>query len=453
MTVKPEWSAGLAGIVGEERLLLGEEQREKLSKDYYWYSPVLEPLLRGKRADGIVQPEAEREVAEVLAYAYRHDIPVTTRGAGTGNYGQAVPLDGGLVLDLSRLDAVLEATDAFVRVQAGVRLGALEKRLREQGKELRIYPSTFMKATVGGFVCGGSGGIGSITYGNLWDGNVLEAVVWTMEESPRRLVVKGAELQAYIHNYGTNGVLTELTLPIAERTEWSQAVAQFDEFEAACRFCYALSLTDSIRKRLVAPVEWPIPSFFKPLVKKLESGAAACLLEVEEGNEAALAALAEAEGGRIGYAVPADRYRQGIGLSDFTWNHTTLWALNADPTLTYLQAGFDPIRFMEQISELKSRFGDELLLHLEFVRSGGTVMPSALPIVRYTTEERLYEIIAFCESIGVGINDPHTYKLESGGRGRLEAMLAAKRANDPKGLLNPGKLQLPVAGSARGDGR
>lgn len=438
------WTKEMAEMVGEERVLLGPEQVDKLSKDYYWYSPVLEPLLRDKRADGIVVPNAEEQVAQVLAFAYRRGLPVTTRGAGTGNYGQAVPLEGGIVLDLSKLDGVLEISDDRARVQAGVRLGALEKRLRAMGKELRIYPSTFMKATVGGFVCGGSGGIGSITWGNLWDGNVLEAVVYTMEETPRRLVVRGADLAAYIHNYGTTGIVTELTIPIAPRTEWRQTVVQFGDFASACRFAHAVSLDDGIRKRLVTPVEWPIPSFFKPIVRQFEPGLSACLMETEEGTEGALAEHAAAFGGRIGYVIPAASYRAIIGLSDFTWNHTTLWALKTDPTLTYLQAGFHPTGFLEQIAQIKERYGDEVLLHLEFIRSAGVVVPASLPIIRYTSQERLYEIIAYFRSIGVGVNDPHTWMLEMGGRGELASMLAAKKANDPRGLLNPGKLQVPV---------
>lgn len=447
-----EWMSDLEKAVGEERLLSNPEQVEKLSKDYYWYSPVLEPLLRAKRADAVATPHTAEEVSLALASAYRRGVPVTTRGAGTGNYGQAVPLEGGLVLDLSKLDRVLEVTDAYARVEAGVRLGALEKLLRGQGKELRIYPSTFMKATVGGFVCGGSGGIGSITWGNLWDGNVLEIVVLTMEETPRRLVVKGDELGAYIHNYGTTGVVVELTIPIAPRVEWTQTVVQFDDFEDACRFAHAVALDDAIRKRLVSPIEWPIPTYFKPIAAKLESGRSVCFLETERGAEAALAAHASAFGGRIGYTIPPEQYRKTIGLSDFTWNHTTLWALKTDPTITYLQAGFDKERFMEQLRQIKAKYGDEVLMHLEFIRSGGAVVPASLPIVRYTTHERLYEIIAYFQSIGVRINDPHTWVLEFGGRGQWDAMLEAKRANDPRGLLNPGKLLTPVEAISNQEG-
>ncbi|GLX69832.1 FAD-binding oxidoreductase [Paenibacillus glycanilyticus] len=439
-----EWIAQMQAVLGEDKLLSDPAQVDKLSKDYYWYSPVLVPLLQDKRAEAVAVPQSVEETAQILAYAWKHRIPVTTRGAGTGNYGQAIPLEGGIVLDLSKLDKVIEVTDEYARVQAGVRLGALEKLLRAQDKELRIYPSTYMKATVGGFVCGGSGGIGSITWGNLWDGNVLEAVVLTVEETPRQLTIKGDDLLAYIHNYGTTGVVVELVIPISAKVEWTQTVVQFDDFESAARFSHAVALNDAIRKRLVAPVEWPIPSFFKPIAAKLEAGCSACLLETKQGSEALLAAHAEAFGGRIGYTIPSEQYRKVIGLSDFTWNHTTLWALKTDPTMTYLQAGFDKDRFLDQISLIKEQFGEEVLMHLEFVRTAGVVAPAALPVIRYTTHERLYEIIAYFKSIGVRINDPHTWILEMGGRGEWEAMASAKRSNDPRGLLNPGKLQTPA---------
>ncbi|MGO4110453.1 FAD-binding oxidoreductase [Paenibacillus sp. YAF4_2] len=447
-----DWMVEMQAAVGEEKLLSNPEQVDKLSKDYYWYSPVLVPLLQDKRAEAIAIPHTVDEAAQVLASAWKRRVPVTTRGAGTGNYGQAVPLEGGIVLDLSKLDRVLEVTDTYARVQAGVRLGALEKLLRTQEKELRIYPSTYMKATVGGFVCGGSGGIGSIHWGNLWDGNVLEAVVLTLEETPRRLTVKGDELKAYIHNYGTTGVLVEVVIPIAAKVEWTQTVVQFDDFEAAARFSHAVAVDDSIRKRLVAPVEWPIPSFFKPIAAKLETGSSACLLETAEGSEAQLAEHASAAGGRIGYTIAPEQYRKVIGLSDFTWNHTTLWALKTDPTVTYLQAGFDKDRFLEQIRSIKEKFGDEVLMHLEFMRSAGVVVPAALPVIRYTTHERLYEIIAYFNAIGVRVNDPHTWVLEMGGRGEWHVMHEAKRDNDPRGLLNPGKLQTPVSTAMNQEG-
>ena len=92
---------------------------------------------------------------------------------------------------------------------------------------------------------------------------------------------------------------------------------------------------------------------------------------------------------------------------------------------------------------LVALFGDEVLYHLEFQHFGGRVTCSALPIVRYTTEERLNEIIALHEQNGVFIANPHVYTLEDGSRHKKADadQLGFKHAVDPMGLLNPGKMR------------
>jgi FAD/FMN-containing dehydrogenase len=434
------WENELLVMLDDQKLLLDVESLEKLSKDYYWYSPVLDRQLKEKLADGIALPVNEKEVVLILTFAYHHQIPITVRGAGTGNYGQAVPLNGGIVLDLSRLDQIVEMGEGFVRAQAGVRMGLLDKKAREVGQELRIYPSTIAKATIGGFISGGSGGVGSIEWGNLWDGNVMEAVIYTMEEIPQRLVVSGDELLNYIHNYGTTGVMTEVKIPLATRTEWMQSIAQFDHFDQAVQFGESLARSVTIKRRLITPIEWPLPSFFIPLTKVLEKNSACVLLETEDNSLEELQRMAGDFGGRIGHVVAASDYRKTIGLSDFTWNHTTLWALKADPSYTYLQSAFLLDSYMDQIHQIKQKYGDEVLMHFEWVKGGGKLVPSALPVIKYVSEERLYEIIRFFESIGAKIFDPHTYVLDSGSRNAVSGMQRVKRKNDPLGLLNPGKI-------------
>ena len=121
-------AADLTTMLGDaSRVLTAPAMVERLSKDFYWYSPVLHPVLEGKRADVVVQPVTVKEVRDVLRHCYRHDVPVTARGAGTGNYGQAIPLSGGVVLDLSRMNRIAEITGDGVAVcEPGVRLGVLE---------------------------------------------------------------------------------------------------------------------------------------------------------------------------------------------------------------------------------------------------------------------------------------------------------------------------------------
>src|SRR3984885_5585500 len=178
----------LASIVGDSaRVSTVPQVVNRLSRDFYWYSPVLRRQLDGKIADVVVHPLTVREIQDVLAYCYGNEIPVTARGAGTGNYGQAVPLHGGVLLDLSRMDQIESiGADGDAVCQPGARLGVLEPEARKVGWELRCYPSTVVKASVGGFLGGGSGGIGSVAHGALRDFATVRALdVVTMEDSPR----------------------------------------------------------------------------------------------------------------------------------------------------------------------------------------------------------------------------------------------------------------------------
>ena len=126
---------------------------------------------------------------------------------------------------------------------------------------------------------------------------------------------------------------------------------------------------------------------------------------------------------------------------EYGWNHTTLRALKVDPTITYLQVGYGTDRPLELVEEIRARFSPEVLQHLEVTRGGGNVALGGLSLVKFTSEERLDEIVRQHEALGAMIFNPHRYTLEEGGRQSVDdRQLAFKREADPKGLLNPGKM-------------
>jgi hypothetical protein len=96
----------------------------------------------------------------------------------------------------------------------------------------------------------------------------------------------------------------------------------------------------------------------------------------------------------------------------------------------------------DQLRRLKEKFGDEILFHMEFMKNGaGRVVPGAIPVVYFKSEQRLNEMIAFCRAIGVYVANPHVNNVEGGGRYRDDnVQLLAKYRYDPKGLMNPGKM-------------
>jgi FAD/FMN-containing dehydrogenase len=431
-------------VADPARVLTAPAVLERLSHDFYWYSPVLRPMLADKNGEVVVQPIDVDEVVAVLRYAGRESIPVTLRGAGTGNYGQCVPLEGGIVLDLSRMDALEEITaDGVAVCGPGMRLGVLETEARRQGWELRMYPSTLAKATVGGFLAGGSGGIGSVTHGGLRDFDTVRAFeVVTMENEPRVVRHEGAAVHEILHAWGTNGVITRIWFALTPAVEWTQLTAAFDTFDAAFTFTEKIATEASWTKRLATTFEWPIPSYFAPIKQVIRADKSMALLMIATEQLEALCEVIEAAGGEVTFAGAYEGPRTQPLLSDYTWNHTTLWAMKADPAFTYLQCGFDPARCREQFRLLRAEFGDEILFHIEFMKNGeGVVTPGAIPLVRFTTEERLNEMIAYCRSIGVFVANPHVNTLEDGGRFRADhVQLVAKQKYDPRGLLNPGKM-------------
>jgi len=445
MSTDPRHAAAIASLLGDgARVITHRQTVEQLSRDFYWYSPVLRKQLDGKVGDLVVQPVNAREIQDVLRYCHANDLAVTARGAGTGNYGQAVPLHGGVVLDLARMDRIEEIqADGVAVCEPGVRLGVLENEARKVDWELRCYPSTIVKASLGGFLGGGSGGIGSVAHGNLRDFQTVRAIeAVTMEAEPRVVLHQGEAVHDILHAWGTNGIATRIWLALTPAVEWSQCAIAFDTFDAAFDFSERIANDPSWTKRLVTTFEWPIPSFFTPVKQCTREGKALVFFLVATAQCEALETAARKSGGDVTYSGPYLGLRARPLLSDYTWNHTTLWAIGADEAYTYLQCAFHPGTVREQMRRLKERFGREILFHMEFWKAGdGQMIPGAIPLVYYTTEERLNEMISFCREIGVFVANPHVNNVEGGGRYRSDnVQLLAKQRYDPKGLLNPGKM-------------
>ena len=259
--------------------------------------------------------------------------------------------------------------------------------IADSRQELRLHPSTHKTGTIGGYVAGGSSGIGSITWGLLRDrGNILMARVVTMEAEPRILELRGADIQKVNHAYGTNGVITELELPLAPAYRWAELLVALpdlgdrrplrrrarargrDPEEAGLRDRRAGGRTTSC-----SPSGW-------------RAGEHALIVMVADFALDALHDALRAWPARIAYqGFVDDVAAPQQPLFEYTWNHTTLHALKHDRTVTYLQTLFPPPRHLDKVAEMAAEFGDEVPMHLEFVRFGGEIACFGLQLVRYTT--------------------------------------------------------------------
>jgi FAD/FMN-containing dehydrogenase len=420
------------------------------SRDFFWYSPILNLELDGKSADLMVTPGDEADVVRIAAACARHRVPITVRAGGTGNYGQAVPLHGGVLLDITQLEAIEWSRPGQVRVGAGAKMNAMDAALQPSGWELRMHPSTKRTATIGGFVAGGSGGIGSVNYGGLREpGNILAARIVTMEEQPRIIELRGDAAQKINRAYGTTGIITALEMPLAPAWSWIDVLVVFDDFLQAAAVGYEAALADGIVKKLLSPITAPLPSYFGALKSHCPDGKSILIAMIAEPSLEAFKSLLGGRG-TITLETPTDDGPGQVPLYEYTWNHTTLQVLKADRSVTYLQCLYPHDRLMEKVAQMQAMFPDEVLQHLEFIRFNGRVTCSALPVVRYTDADRLNEIIALHEENEVYIANPHVFTVEDGSRyKRVDVdQLGFKHEVDPYGLLNPGKMRSFVPAAA-----
>lgn len=431
----------LAGIAVEDNPALVRQK----SRDFYWYSPVLKAQLDHVTGDLVASPKTEEEVIRILKVAYAHGVPVTPRGAGTGNYGQAMPLSGGIVLNMALMNAVKEIHPGRVICEPGIIMAELDRQTRaHSGQELRFHPSTAQTATIGGFIAGGSGGVGSITWGGLRDlGNILRLRVVTMEAEPRVLELSAWDLQKVSHAYGTNGIITEVEMPLAPAYDWIDVIVGYDSFMEAVKFADGLTHRNGILLKEVAPIAAPIPfDYFTRHKPWLKQGQSVVVLMVAPHSLEPFLAYAQMMKGDIRFRSDTVESMKGIPHAyELAWNHTTLRALKLDTGFTYLQVQYPGPDHVEKVRQMDEMFPGEVFGHLEFIKFNGQIQCAGLPLVRYTTEERLNEIIRLHEENGCPIFNPHRYTLEEGGMKQTDIVqLDFKKETDPKGLLNPGKM-------------
>ena len=430
----------LRQVAGLE-LLQKTSELQRFSRDAFDYSPVLHAQLDRCQADLVVRPLNVEAVASLAAACFRHQVPLTLRGTGTGNYGQSVPLQGGVVMLTSALNKVrhIDRQTGTVTVEPGCSLRDLDQQLRNEGRQLRLLPSTWRSATIGGFLAGGSGGIGSIRWGFLRDpGHLLGMEIVTLEQQPRRLQLDASEAEALNHAYGTNGIATAITLATAPAVDWHQVSFDCESWDEAVLLLQRCARS-AIPLHLATLLERPLLQHLPPWSGPEGKGHRALLLVAPDGVTSLNRLVVDA--GAVMHDLGPEDLNRGNGLRELTWNHTTLHMRAVDPSWTYLQMLL-PEPELPAMQSLKQRWGDDLLWHLELVRQQGAQRLAALPLVRWSGEDQLNWLMDECREVGAVIFNPHVITVEDGGLGVIDGdQVAAKQRFDPSGLLNPGKLR------------
>ena len=414
---------------------------KRLSKDFYNYSPILEEKLDGCIADFVVRPFDINAIKKVAEICWKFNIPLTLRGSGTGNYGQAVPLFKGIVMQMNYLNQLEEfyPETGFVKVQSGCLMGDLNKKLEKYGRELRLLPSTWKTATIGGFIAGGSGGIGSIRWGFLRDpGNLLGLEAVTINEKPRLMSFDAQESEPLNHAYGTNGIITSLLISTDIKRKWYSIVIDCEKLNKTIDILKTCTIA-SIDLKLGAILEKEIVDQM-PIWFKAKSKCNKILLQSTLGGIKTIELICKKY--EVNSFLLGEEDQLTNGISEVVWNHTTLHMRAKDKNWTYLQMLLPLNKEFELISCLREKWGKDILWHIEAVAQQGVPRLAALPVIKWHGSEQLNQIIDSCKKLGAIIFNPHVLTVEGGGLGVVDSdQVKAKIKYDPKGLLNPGKLE------------
>jgi glycolate oxidase subunit GlcD len=418
------------------------------------------------KADAVVLPATAEEVAQVVAWCYEHDVPITPRGGGTGVAGGAVPLDGGIVLALDRLAAV-RAFDPLLwrlHVEAGVKTGAVHALARESGLMFAPDPGAAEQSQIGGNIATNAAGPHAYKYGatGTWVTG-LEAVVPPGEivsvGGPIRKDVAGYDLKSLlIGSEGTLGIVTAAWLRLLPAPEVTLPVAAFYRDVAAGCAAILRVVGSGIGSTAIEFLDGETlacagQSFDGPL----PDGAGFLVLAEADGSEAEAARLQaeliEALGdAALSVSAPADR--GGIEAL-WRWRGGLTFAVLARRGLALSEDIVVPLdRLEEAILETAELGRRHDLIGLSFGHAGDGNLHSTFLFSPDSDDERARawaaceELVDLAVSLGGSISGEHgTGWLK---RGQLEKQWpsraielheAIKRTFDPKGLLNPGKKQ------------
>ena len=450
------------------RTIVGEENMTDQLIDMVSYS--YDSSEHSHRPDCAVWATTTEQVSEILKLANEHKIPVIPRGAGTGLSGMAVPVKGGIVLDLNRMNQIVNISieDRYAVVQPGVVYADLDKALAPSGFCFPPDPGSGTVCTLGGNVATNAGGVKGAKYGTtrdyvlglevvLADGRVMRTGSSTIK------CVSGYDLtRLLVGSEGTLGIVTEITLKINPKpTASSTAVATFSNLEDA-----GTAVTQIMSSGIIPAV---MEIMDRPTIQAINQNTDLGLPEVEA------MLLVETDG----YTQTESDYQLEKVIKVFNDNNPEevkqagskeealdLWKArkSAYAVLARIQTHFvleDVTVPMGKIADLLKGIGEiSKKYNLQIATFGhcgdGNLHPQILydgynPEEVERTEKAVAELFELSINLngtltgehGIGIAKADYMTLEHDDV-EMDAMRMVKKTFDPNNILNPGKMALEV---------
>ncbi|MDE2836743.1 MAG: FAD-binding oxidoreductase [Chloroflexota bacterium] len=467
----------LAAIVGVQHVSTDDESRERLSFDAVTAHRLGgRSELAGARVEAVARPATTEEVAAVVVFASERGIPVVPYGGGTGVMGAVVPVRGGIALDLRRMDDILEVSreDRMARVQPGVYLADLDAVARDHGMMLGHDPWSVPIATVGGAISTDSVGYRASRYGSMGQQvRALEVVLGSGEVVRTRPIQRqssGPMLKGlFAGAEGTMGVITEATIDLRSLPEAREfASVGFDTFEQGYPVVARLFDIGLVPALIDLTEEPATPENAAPCILYL--GFEGYREQVEAQRTRAMAEALAAGGRDLGPGPTREYWETRHAVAERWRDHTRplrpteRWKEQRWRYADYLHVAMPVSRvlaYKRSCEEIAARHGLDIResavwthpeLFSVFVRvpappplpTGEDRGEGAAAALRQAVDAMLEEALR----LGGGVEYCHGLGVKLGGWAEREwgdALLLArrlKRAVDPDGILNPGKLGL-----------
>ncbi len=454
-------------ITEELRKIVGERLSVSPSELYCYSSDASQ--VKGM-PDYVVRPKSTDEVSRIVRLAYENEIPVTARGAGTGLAGGAVPVSGGIVLDMSGMNRILEIDidNIQVVVEPGVIQDALNDALKPYGFFFPPNPGSSAMCTLGGMIAYNASGMRCVKYGTtrnyvrdlevvLADGTVIHTGSKMLKSAA------GYDLtQLIVGSEGTLGIVTKANLKIAPLPKTRKLViTSFRNAEiageavvktfssgvtpSACEILDRVSLQVLKRydPKLVLPSEGDVILFEVDGTENSAREAAEQIIEVCSPLAISIK-LAESE--KEMADIWAARKLVGAAVS------------RLDPTKSRIYVGEDvgvPIKkipeLLRKAQEISEKFNLPAMKY-GHIGDGNLHLALFIDVLNEDEWDRLKRAADLVHRTAIelggtvssehGVGAARAEYMEAQWGPAIEVMRAIKKALDPKGILNPGKLGL-----------
>ena len=414
------------------------------SRDQSEIPRFLRQILFDSTPDAVVHADSEEAVLATLRFASSADMAVIPRGAGSSPFGGSMPVRGGIVLDLSRMDRVvaIDAAAMTATVQAGVRWADLDHELGKKGLSLMTCPSSKF-STVGGWAATGGVGMNSFSRGRLMS-NVLAVDVATPGKGIVRLTQADREFPLVFGSEGQLGVITSLTLQVKRLAERPRPrLLMFADHASA--FSFAEEAARSVR---------PAHIFYESALRVSYTNRMLDAERIAPGD--AIVVYIEDDAGQKAFDSLVASWHlteQPEYIARYVWNERFfpmkirrfgpgMLGLEVVAAKNRLDALISSVSSMSKRLDLAPMFevhmlpGDEALVLCFFMTDQGNTLLYTLDAMKSLLLTRL-AVEEGAKPYSVGVWN-HAFS-DVAEKGRREEMRRLKAAYDPRGVMNPGK--------------